>query len=258
MSLTAQLTNAVPLVKSLVVSAWPALVGAALSMATATVRVWLQARAAKKLAAEAAFTDALNSDDLKKLSTYLRDEFGQVPLSMYLRNSDLRSRLDKYLVRLTDFVAPPPTEADAAKGQPVEGVGPATAVPLTTYWQNEPNDPPQIVAALQSARSGESWNALARLRRDLEARFRVALLGVNTDASRIPVHKLPIPSDAEYVFRRFYRSASRAIHGEDVSEDEVIQAIQDARVVYAIMEQSSPGWSTRPVSLVPNKRRPIF
>lgn len=257
MSLAIQIDNALSVVQWLAARAGPVAVGAAIPTAMALVRVWFQAREARRLAAEAAFNEALNSDDLKRLSAYLRDEFGRVPLSIYLRDADLRIKLDKYLVRLTDFVAPP-AEGGSPKVQSASRFEAETPAPQTTYWQNEPSDPDQIVAALESARGGESWNALARLRRDLEARFRAELMGSDPNGSRVPMHKVPVPADAEYVFRRFYRSASRAIHGEDVTEDEVIQAIQDARTVYRTMEQISPGWSTQPVSLVQSKRRAIF
>lgn len=236
----------------------PFVAGALLPVIATSVRAILQAREAQRLAAEAAFNDALNSDDLKKLSSYLQDEFGKVSLSMYLRDARLRNRLDRYLVRLTDFVAPPATEPAPQKTQTIEPAAVAITAPPTIYWQNEIGDPPQIIAALESVRNGESWNALARLRRDLEARFRAELMGSDPYASRLPMHKVPVPEDVEKVFRRFYRSASRAIHGEEVADDEVIQALQDARTVYRAMEDISPGWSKRSISIEPIKRRSIF
>ncbi|WP_332769014.1 hypothetical protein [Phenylobacterium sp.] len=216
------------------------------------------------MAAEEAFNSAIASDDLSKLSGYLRDEFGEVPLAIYLRDVKLRARLDRYLARLTDYVAAPP--AEAATPEPGrDRVAPEVEAPvaglaqhLTSYWQHDPDDPPQIVTAIDSARTGESWNALARLRRDLEARFRAELMEVDPVASRMPMHKVPVPIDAERFFRRFYRVASRAIHGEEVTEEEIIQSIQDARMVYRTMEQLVPGWSEKLITSPPRKRRAIF
>ncbi|MBR0820233.1 hypothetical protein [Bradyrhizobium liaoningense] len=243
--------------------ALPFVVGAAVPWVVALGRIWFQARSAQKLSAEAAFNEALSSDDLGKLSSYLRDEFGKVSLAIYLSDEELRARLDKYLARLTEFVAPPVPEAEPLHPNSEQADHPSAA-PVSPppqpvpSWEEQPTDPPQIVAALQSARNGESWNALARLRRDLEGRFRAELVGTESGTSRIPMKKVPVPAEAKYVFRRFYRTAGRAIHGEDVTDEEVIQAIQDARVVYRAMEQLVPGWSNQPVPVPPTKRRVIF
>ena len=82
----------------------PMAIGASVPAIIGTFRNWLQAESARRLTAETDFSNALNSDDLGKISSYLQDEFRKVTLGSHLRDGKIRTRLDKYLTRLSELV----------------------------------------------------------------------------------------------------------------------------------------------------------
>lgn len=189
-------------------------------------------------AAKQKFDSALNSSDLGTLSRYLREELGDVPVDSYLHDVDIRQKVDRYLTHLSAYVAKP-SEEPVMLG---EGVANIPASPPT-----KPNDTfehPEIQAALASLREGDIWSALARLRRDLEIRLmslRTRGLGVRLGLG--PGHHsgrfsltTDVPPDWLPLFRRFWKIASSAVHGQAVSDEEALQAIDDARALYAELE----------------------
>ncbi|MBP7815196.1 MAG: hypothetical protein KA085_03665 [Phenylobacterium sp.] len=225
----------------------PALLGAIGSVVLGGTKSLLESWKSQRLSTESSFNAALESDDLATISRYLRDELGQVTTDVYLRDAKVRHRVDRCLARLGAFVAPPTEEAQlvelAAGGiatpttKKVDARGKADfdVLPLSARR----NDPPAISKALESLRAGEAWNALAGLRRDLEKLLRARrnpIASSSTRSNRLSL-KYDVPADAAPAFYRFWRIASQAIHGEEISDEDAVQAIEDARLVYEILDQ---------------------
>jgi hypothetical protein len=109
-------------------------------------------------------------------------------------------------------------------------------------------DPPEIQRALQTLRDGDIWSALARLRRDLETlMISLRKRGFGDALGLSPGHPsgrfsltTDAPPEAIPFFRRFYRTASAAVHGQAVTLEEALQAIEDARQVLTSVAQRLP------------------
>jgi hypothetical protein len=87
------------------------------------------------------------------------------------------------------------------------------------------------------------WSALARLRRDVETLLLELRRDGYGDALGFgPPHHdgrfsitTDVPPEVAVEFRRFWRTASAAVHGQTVTEDEALAAIEDARAVYRVV-----------------------
>lgn len=210
-------------------------------LASAVPRVIENLRA-RKLAKEAAFSTALESDDLGELGAYLRNELGEVSLNAYLNDGGVRQRVDRYLAKLTAFVAlPREPEEPGPLGDKVLQPSSTTEFYTTDAaisWalDKHPDDPRVLTLAIDSILAGESWSGLASLRRDLENRFRALAPDVHR---RQPITR-NVPEEVRREFAMFYRIASRAIHGEDISTDEMLSAVETARALYAWLRFRAP------------------
>jgi hypothetical protein len=215
------------------------LAGALVSALAAWIVRYQIHRKAEENAAKRKFDRALNSSDLTTLSRYLRNELGDIPVESYLHDPDIRQKVDRYLTHLSAYVAKPLEEPvltpERGAHLPASPSKKADAATLEN---------PEIQAALVSLRDGDTWSALARLRRDLE--FRLMSLRAQGLSDRLglgPGHHsgrfsltTDVPPDWLPLFRRFWRTASSAVHGQAVSDEEAMQAIDDARALYAELE----------------------
>lgn len=209
----------------------------------------LAARSAQKSTAQLAFETALNSDNIGTVSAYLNDRLGGVDMSTYVENRAIRERVDACLRRITTFLEPATELPDQAaeKADDSTDVSEATTVGrwgvLAEFLEPNADDPPVIQAAMSDLRDGEVWNALARLRRDIDQRLRIAVPGEKPQPAYRLALQLDMPDDIRQQLSRFYRTASAAIHGEDVDLGDALEAVSRVRSVYAFLDHApeSPG-----------------
>lgn len=207
---------------------------------------WAMLERAKVRAAEQKFSTALKSDDLTTLAIYLRDDLGEVAVGDYLGDAKIRRDVDRYLARLSAFVAAPPEEDVTVAGEAASPAPIVVPVPLDSPLSVREGDPPEIARALETLREDDVWSALARLRRDLESTLRaIREQGLGKTLGLGPAHHsgrfsvtTDVPPEAASNFRRFWRTASAAVHGQSVSMEEALQAIEDARTVYAVINRA--------------------
>jgi len=167
---------------------------------------------------------ALESSDLDIVGKYLFDTIGGVEITSYVRDAKLRTRTEAALARLTTFVGteteqrleqedpPPPPPPEVTQGLPVPA-------------------PVELARAKRNIVDGDVWNGLARARRYIELRLgaqfpsvdssRMSAIGLVSLAER---RERIMPGEAE-ALRFALNVCNRAIHGEDISPDLALYAV---------------------------------
>jgi hypothetical protein len=192
---------------------------------------------------EVARVDAvMESPDLALLGTYLYDQVGDVSLADLARDRRLNDQVDAVVARVIEFIGPEPEEHEPAEGDAVEAEGepplrgPAAVRPADDY---DIASTPDLVLARSEILSGNVWNGLARLRRDLERSLRAIAeaydVGDKTPGTLRLMSTLVrtgvLPQEIEPPGHRAIDLANRAVHGEDVPIDQALSAWQDAAIV---------------------------
>lgn len=178
--------------------------------------------------------DVLASSDLKTVGSYLFDTLGNVQLSDFVRDADLRRRTNVALERLTSFIGTEGEEHLVEEAQPSEEA-------IT----GQPEDS-ELAKAVHSIDQGEVWNGLAQCRRDLEIRLanavfgdqkpeRLSVSGVVSAARRAGI----LSEDDEQRLRFALNVCNRGIHGEDISSNLALEAVRN--VEYALREIPQAG-----------------
>lgn len=177
-------------------------------------------------AEETLFIEALRSDSLKTLGDYLDSKVGQFELTEYAEKEEVRHRVDQFLLRIQEFVNPSETERVETIEEPGE-----VLVGVDT-------DDPDFQLVRHKLMTTSSWDALATLRRTVELRLvqlavenRVEVsskLGIARILNSLVREGVVSPTLADNL--RFSVSiTNRAIHGEDVSYDEALEAVSHAQ-----------------------------
>jgi hypothetical protein len=206
------------------------------------IRSYRAAKLKLRAAEESSFVAALASDDLDKLGQYLDEKIGAFDISEYVSNTMVADRVDRYIGRILSFVG---TDEDVSEDEKVE---PPTHEPDDTYSSIvvvddavdtvEPVEQP-FHSFLVEAEVGESWNALARLRRHVEIELRAiaANLGFKErhlhsagQIIQILSKKTGVNMDALGRLRYAVSVCNRAIHGREVSDAEAAEAVSNALV----------------------------
>ena len=194
-----------------------------------------------KQADEKIFRKALNSDDLKILGSYVDKVIGKFSVCEYVSNPDVSNKVDSYLEKLKSFVG---TDTEV-QTQIKEIEHPAEIRKPLKY----PKELERVNAGL---RTGEIWNALARLRRHIEITLREAaeVKGIPIEYYRYASARnlLNLLKDRQVVSPIVHESltyaiaiCNKAIHGLDVSSSEAEDAISYAtnglRTIYRMLEK---------------------
>lgn len=197
------------------------------------------------------FDEALKSDDLENIGSYFSSRFGKVSIQSYVGHKDTRERVDKILKKLSEYTALAPEDtavdgvvAKATSERPGTDGGQLEQADHEeiAYKELKPleSDPEALRSALDSFAAGDEWNALARVRRDLEAKVRLRLPG----GVRLPLAKavqfLEPPKEIHAAYRDFVTIANAAIHGIEVPVSRAISALNAARPVYTWLETIPP------------------
>lgn len=186
-------------------------------------------------AQESRFQSVLESDDLTVVGHYLDDVIGNFNVYEYVSNPKVSKTVNSYLEKLRFFVG-----TDTEVEQQVEDtkVPPKIKVP--------PPIPDEFDKILTELRSGEVWNALARLRRHVE----ITLRKVAKNNHVILEHPsagslLNALSRSEFISKNSFSNlkyavmfCNKAVHGQEVSLKEAEEAIFHASIGLEALKQS--------------------
>jgi hypothetical protein len=198
-------------------------VSAALALFAGAVVTWSTAVAQRRTKAAVERVDAtspaavLSSLDLDALGKYVYETLGVIPISEYARDGTARHNIANALQAIERFV-----NEDEVAGAPADA---------------EEGTDTSIVRARQALAEGDTWQALARLRRAIETDLR----------SRAERHHVDVPprAGAGRLLQALQRAhvvteenagplryaidvANKAIHGEPVSVEQADDAVYAA------------------------------
>ena len=206
----------------------------------ATVLASYSARKLKlKKAKEESLSLILETDDISALGAYVDNVVGAFTMREYATNSEVERSVDTYIERIQEYIGSP-EEIDRERD-----VVPSKDIPPTSDSQL----PSEFHTILEELRTGESWNALARLRRHVEVtlreKARQADLAIGKASSVGPLLTLlekhgVIESQVANGLRYPISVSNRAIHGHEVSQAEAEEAIfHAARVLQSLRSETS-------------------
>lgn len=212
-----------------------AFVGALASVLSVAASVISQRRLKRRileLVEEQKLEAALASDDIEQLGQYLDRSLANVTVFQYSSDLQVSKRIDRYLKRVQEYVGTTEEiEKSADSTQP-------TATETHRVSTPEPDSVPQdFKPILEEFATGETWNALAQLRRNIEMRLRHLAVSRDLDISRArsagPL--LRVLAKAGLVDQATVKNleytlnvSNRAIHGFEVSPGEAEGAIAEA------------------------------
>ena len=182
-------------------------------------------------ASEASFKEVLSSDNIFLLGNYLDDTLGKFNIREYTSNVEIQKRIDQYLDRIQNFIG---TNEQIAQEE-IEEKGSSEIVKVEV-GDEKLSDEFRFI--LKEVRTGEPWNALARLRRHIEITLKnMAQIYDFPQQGHIPVRKLLNFLERnllidESISRHLSYAISvcnKAIHGVDVSVGEAEEAIFSAQ-----------------------------
>ena len=204
---------------------------AAISILSTLISLWSNIRHVRtklKKADEADFEKVLASDEINTLGKYLDNTLGNFNIYEYASNSLISERVDKYIERIKEFVG----TVDVMRAEEVK-----LEPEMEVTFVSERELPDDFKPILNELRTGEPWNALARLRRLIEIKLRQFATEIDFPQNRL--------RSAGYILRIFEKElglnkelasmlsyaisvCNKAIHGADVSSGEAEEAISVA------------------------------
>ena len=171
----------------------------------------------------ASVESAISSDSLQSLGHFFRDQIGSTSIASYVGNDDLKIQFRKKFNAVVVYLTP-------------EGESELIAPPIADVWTAVPSAriDADVAAAYSSIAEGETWNALARIRRALELRLRELLQGTVDVRPRMAAGQMLalatqlglVDPDSGSSLRYAVQVANRAIHGEDVDAYAAVEAVQ--------------------------------
>jgi hypothetical protein len=179
-------------------------------------------------AEEKQFQAALASDDLTVVGNYLEENIGRFNVYEYVSNPTVSKRIDTYLERLRFFVG-----TDAELEQQIRESEPPPEIEVPSAL------PEEFERVLTELRTGEIWNALARLRRYIEIALReiAEARDIRLERPSTAGHLLNvlwrsevIPQDAFSNLKYAITVCNKAVHGIDVDMSEAEEALLHASV----------------------------
>lgn len=186
-------------------------------------------RAQRQLLRSLRVRDVIEAADLHSLGRLISVDLGSTSMPNYVRHAEVRSSFRSAFNAARGFIGEAgdptvdrtPDDRDIPFPESAEGVFAAEA--LTNGGRR----------ALGDVAAGESWNALARMRRDLEMVLADRLNQVGTDRRRMAAGQMlavaakegVVPPESVAPLRYAISVANKAVHGEDVSADSAVEAI---------------------------------
>lgn len=211
-----------------------------LGMATVTWGYYAQKRKLKKAKAET-IDSVLAKDDITILGAYVDNVIGAFNMREYATNSEVERKVDAYIERVREYIGNPEDIEREREEASRQTESRQTDPPLTPDSQL----PHEFRPILHELRVGESWNALARLRRYIEV-----TLKKRAEQADLPIEKVlsvgrlltllekrqVVPHHIARKLRYPISVSNRAIHGQDVSQAEAEEAIFHAAEILQSLE----------------------
>ena len=178
-------------------------------------------------------TSVLEANDLETLGAFLDETIGEFNVAEYTANADVAKIIDKYLNGVVAFLG---TDEEVVDVEPAPTNSAQFGELVIT--QKSPEDP--LAKVVSELEEGEIWNALSRLRREIEIRLRKFATdqGFKDRHFKGAGQVLRLLSDRDYVPAELAKRLSysiaicnKAVHGRDVKFDEALEA-------YLIAEQA--------------------
>lgn len=202
-----------------------AVIGGVIALLVGGAAARKQALVLKRIRVESVIAES-NLNSLGQL--FVRD-LGGTSMPSYVRDPQQRMEFRHAFNAVRDFIGEqhPPSGVAAP-----EAMAPEPAE--TIDWMRD-SEPQTLTAqrALREVADGESWNALARMRRTLEMAVAQRFEEAHGKQRRLAAGQLiavaakrgVIPRDAPDTLRYAISVANRAVHGEDVPPDVAVEAI---------------------------------
>jgi len=204
---------------------------AILSAAAAALWASRERRTAEKASDRAMFEDAIRSDDLSKMGKYLEDVIGGLTVGEYVKDREVKRRIDEYLDHITDFLNRDIVGTEST----IPAAGERPHEELSKRWTVEAAYLSDQVG--KDIDRGEVWNGLARLRRTIEqvltelAMERKIDIGKRRGAAFL-IQRLrqaeAIDTQTAQELTRVVGIANRAIHGDEVTTEEAQRTVSMA------------------------------
>jgi hypothetical protein len=204
-----------------------------LFVTAASLKRRIEARKKIKEVNEERFRDALASESLATLGSYLDTAVGDFSVAEYAENTAARTRVNAFLVKLQDFVGL--SEEAAEQREPLVPPEPLQ-VPAPDF------DLQKVESRIEQ---GALWDALAALRRTIEirlidlARRRGLSIPPQPGAGRLLRllrERQVLSEDAAKSLQYAIEIANRGVHGVDVTTDEAIAALRQAQTTLGKLE----------------------
>lgn len=197
----------------------PIAIASAFSIATAILSRTLRWVLDRRRTSSLDTSRELQNPDLIRLGSTLVDDLGAVSISSYARHGKVRREFTKALDEIRDYLS-----LDSSENPPIEGAH------EPEIGSDQPDS--RLRTAFRQVQSGETWNALAIMRRELELDL-LGVLGEERMSLRIGAGQLVnlaarrglVSSDMQSQLRYAVHVANRAIHGEPVSSGEAEEAL---------------------------------
>lgn len=189
-----------------------------------------------KIADERRFKEALDSDSLRELGSYLDVALGKFSIRDYAEDAEVRTRVTTFLDRLEDFVGRSTEIVQKPTAPPVELQPPAPRLPDLTTVETR-------------IEAGDIWDGLAALRRLVEARLlgyarnRQVELPKRPGAGRmvqILQQKRQIPPGTAERLQFVIDVANRGVHGLQVTTQEALKALAEAQIAFVDLDLMGP------------------
>lgn len=193
-------------------------------------------------AQEKKFKNAMASDDLITVGNFLYNTIGDFNVYEYVSSIDVSKTVDKCFEKLLFFI-----KTDAELKQEIDEIkDEIEEVKYTTELEIPPDLFEDFTKLLVELNSGESWNALARLRRSIEITLNEIAEANGIIFNRLSagqllnvlIRKKIIPIEAMSHLKYAISVCNQAIHGRDVSMNEAQEAVFHASIGLKILKTS--------------------
>ncbi|WP_019180275.1 hypothetical protein [Microbacterium yannicii] len=172
-------------------------------------------------------SDVVETTDLHALGSLVVRDLGGTSMSNYVRHEEVRTRFRTAFNAAREFIGEVPERDSENLTEPAQA-----RVPNQAVWGDERLSQ-SGEKALRDVAEGESWNALARMRRELEIVLASRLDPSVTATRRMAAGQMlavatkqgAISPESASPLRYALSVANRAVHGEEISADSAVEAI---------------------------------
>src|SRR5208282_2815303 len=184
-----------------------------------------------KNAQNSAFDEAIESDNIKILGSFLEKNIGNFSVFEYVSNSEVSSKVDMYIEKIQKFVSNGNDFAPTNRKMKDQ----------TNVLDKYPIISPDSENNFDTFDDGETWNTLARLRRNIEVRLKkiadfnhIEIKKENTAGYLlILLKRKELISEKVFSDLRYCISiCNNAVHGSDVPISQANEVISIANRVF--------------------------